>query len=81
MKKQPNTTTPNTHKAVAFLDKPAVRIAIGLLSLAMAYVFVSWAIDSGSLFDYAIAILLVITGGRELIAGIRQRTRRRSAHE
>ena len=50
----------------AFFAKPTLRVAMGVLALFLAYAFVSWAIDSGSLLDYAIAGLLLIVGLREL---------------
>lgn len=50
----------------------AFRIIFGLISLVMAYVFGSFALDSGNLLDYAIAILFVIVGLRELFAGMRR---------
>ena len=50
----------------AILDKPGTRIVLGLLALCLAYVFGSWAIDSGALLDYAITLLLIISGIREL---------------
>ncbi|HYH74710.1 MAG TPA: hypothetical protein VD735_01995 [Candidatus Saccharimonadales bacterium] len=56
---------------MALLEKPQVRVFFGLLALGLAYVFISWAIDSGSLLDYAIAILLAISGGRELLDAFR----------
>lgn len=42
------------------------QVFFGLAALALAYVFVSWAIDSGSLLDYAITLLLIFIGLREL---------------
>ncbi len=41
--------------------KPGL-ITFGLVKLALAYAFVSWAIDTGSLLDYACAIVLIIGG-------------------
>jgi hypothetical protein len=36
--------------------------AFGLIELALAYGFASWAIDSGQLWQYALAIILAIGG-------------------
>lgn len=51
-------------------DNRAFQAAFGLVALALAYVFISWAIDSGSLLDYAITLLLIFVGVRELTAAI-----------
>ena len=53
-------------------ENRAVQIAFGLVSLLLAYAFASWAIDSGSLLDYAIGFLFFFAGIRELISGIRK---------
>lgn len=66
-------TKPATNKLASFFEKPAVRVAYGLLGLVLAYVFASWAIDSGSLLDYAIAILLLVFGLREIIGALRKK--------
>jgi uncharacterized membrane protein HdeD (DUF308 family) len=50
--------------------------AFGLLSLVIAYVFASWAIDSGSLLDYAITLLLIVVGLQQLAAAIAKRNRK-----
>ncbi len=42
------------------------QVVFGLAALALAYVFVSLTIDSGSLLDYAITLLLLFVGVREL---------------
>lgn len=42
------------------------QVVFGLVSLAMAYVFAIWSIDTGSLLDYAITMILVFIGVREL---------------
>ncbi len=34
-------------------------LAFGLVELALAYLFVSWAIDSGSLIDWFLGIVLL----------------------
>lgn len=54
----------------ALLDKPPVRLGYGLLGLVLAYVFALWAIDSGSLLDYAITILLAVFGMREVVGAL-----------
>jgi|GEM_PF-1642461 len=48
-------------------EHQAFQVAFGLAALAAAYIFVSWAIDSGSLLDYAITLLLLFIGLRELV--------------
>lgn len=42
----------------------------GLISLGLAYMFVSWAIDTGSLLDYVMALLSLFFGIRELLVAI-----------
>ena len=65
-------------KFEALFEQPAVRIAAGVVGLGLMYVFGSWAIDSGSLLDYAITFLFFVTGLRELIGGIRSLTSRKA---
>jgi len=48
-------------------------IVFGLICLALTYLFVLIALDSGSLLDYVIALLFVFVGIRELIGGIMKR--------
>ena len=55
-----------------FFERRAVRALLGVVSLLLAYVFASWAIDSGSLLDYAITVLLIVVGVRELYAASRK---------
>lgn len=71
MEKQTNKT-----KRTLFLERPAVRICSGLLCFILAYVFISWAIDTGSLFDYALAVLLLLAGAREFFDVIKQRSKK-----
>ena len=52
-----------------FENRP-FQIAFGLAALVFAYVFAIWAIDSGSLLDYAITLLLIFIGVRELAVAI-----------
>lgn len=42
-------------------------VAFGVAELALAYLFASLAIDSGSLIQYAIAIILVFAGFQNLV--------------
>jgi hypothetical protein len=70
MEKQPSSNKP-VKKTWAFLEKPGIRICFGVLAFGLAYVFGSWAIDSGALLDYAITLLLIISGARKLIDGVR----------
>lgn len=44
---------------------------IGLVSLGIAYGFASWAIDSGQLFHYALAIGFLYFGLSSLVRSIR----------
>jgi hypothetical protein len=48
-------------------ENRAFQVVFGLFALFLAYVFISWAIDTGSLLDYAIALLLIFVGLRELV--------------
>ena len=58
-------TKPN-NKVKTFFEKRSVLAVSGVLALILAYVFASWAIDSGSLLDYAMTLLLVFVGIRDL---------------
>jgi hypothetical protein len=42
-------------------------IVFGLIELGLAYVFASWAIDSGRLLAYFLAIVLLIGGLQNLV--------------
>jgi len=42
-------------------------LVFGLVELLIAYGFASWAIDSGSLWQYALAIIFLVGGVRNLI--------------
>ncbi|HSX32143.1 MAG TPA: hypothetical protein VLF43_02685 [Candidatus Saccharimonadales bacterium] len=59
------------NKLGAFSERRPVRAVLGLLALGLAYVFASLAINSGSLLDYAITLLLIVIGVRESFAAIR----------
>ncbi len=48
-------------------------IGFGLICFALAYLFILMALDSGSLLDYAIAVLFVFVGARELVGGVIKR--------
>jgi hypothetical protein len=37
-------------------------LTFGVAELAMAYGFASWAIDTGSLWQYALAVILLVGG-------------------
>lgn len=60
-------------KLTVFFERRPVRAVLGLLCLGLAYVFASWAIDSGSLLDYAITLFLIVAGLKESFAAIRGR--------
>lgn len=61
------------NKLDALLAHRPAQVVFGVLALVLAYVFISWAVDSGSLLDYAIAFLLLVLGLRELTLAIRRR--------
>jgi hypothetical protein len=54
----------------SFFEKRPVLAVSGVISLILAYVFASLAIDSGSLLDYAITFLLIFVGIRDLSAAL-----------
>ena len=54
-------------RIAAFHRTSAGCIVFGLGELALAYVFASWAIDSGSLIDWFLAIVLLVGGVQNLI--------------
>ncbi len=56
----------------AFFASRGGRILLIAASLALAYVFVSWAIDTGSMLDWAITFVLLIIAARETAALIKQ---------
>jgi len=51
-------------------DHRGFRAAFGLAALVLAYVFASWAVDSGSLLDYAMTLLLLFVGVRDVCLAI-----------
>jgi hypothetical protein len=53
-----------------FFENRTFQAVFGLAALVMAYVFAAWAIDTGSLLDYAITLLLIFVGVRELTMAI-----------
>lgn len=61
---------PKQSKLSKLFESRTFKIVFGLVGLALAYVFISFAIDSGSLLDYSIALVLLIIGVRELAGGI-----------
>ena len=58
------------NKLAQFFEKRPVMAVSGIISLGLAYVFASWAIDTGSLLDYALVLLSLFFGVRELTAAI-----------
>lgn len=56
-------------------ENRAFQIVYGLVGLGLAYIFAGFAIDTGSLLDYAITLLLLFIGVRELLAGIFKKRR------
>lgn len=77
MERKQKSKTPKTAEPAApkrpptFFDKPWVLVILGVLALGLAYVFASWAIDSGSLLDYSITFLLIVVGVRDLVVAAR----------
>ena len=69
MKKQEKTKPKS--KLASFFERRAARGVLGLLALLLAYAFASWAVDTGSLLDYAITLLLIFIGVRESVAALR----------
>ena len=53
-------------KLAASTETRGARVVLGLLALVLAYLFGRWALDSGSLLDYAITLTLLIFALREL---------------
>lgn len=47
------------------------RALLALILIGLAYGFASWAIDAGSLLLYAICIVLVYFGARNLVSAVR----------
>lgn len=56
-----------------WFENRAFKVVFGLVGLGLAYVFASWAVDTGSLLDYAITLLLLFVSIRELSVAIFQR--------
>ncbi len=71
MEKPANKPAPSQNGFMAFLARPQVRTGLGLAELVLAFTFVSWAIDSGSMLDYAIGGLLAVIGVHDVLAGIK----------
>jgi len=46
-------------------------LVFGLLELAIGYGFASWAINTGSLWQYVLAILFLFGGAKNLFAAAR----------
>ncbi len=69
MAKQQHPKLPKS-KAQQWLEKRWVLAVCGVLALILAYVFALWSIDSGSLLDYAITLLLVLVGLRDLYLAV-----------
>ena len=50
------------------------------LALGLAFVLVSWAIDTGSLLEYALAVVFIGLTVRHIRQALRQRTKEKQAH-
>ena len=48
-----------------------MRLIIGVVFIGIAYGFASLAIDSGSLWQYALAIIFLVWGVKHLLRGLR----------
>lgn len=59
-------------KTIEFFESPQGHGLLSVSALVLSYIFISWAIDSGSLLDWAITVILLIIALRELSALIRQ---------
>lgn len=71
MEKQTNKQSLGARVGAFFASRPG-RILLIIAALLLAYVFASWAIDSGSILDWAIMFVLLIIAVREIAALIRQ---------
>lgn len=72
-KKSVNNSGKNGLKAkiVAFFETRTGHGVLASAAVALGYLFVVWAIDSGSLFDWLVVIILAIIAVRETVAFIR----------
>lgn len=55
-----------------FLNSRAGHGLLAVAALALAYLFASWAIDTGSWLDWAITAVLLVIAAREAAALIQQ---------
>lgn len=46
-------------------------LTFGALELVLAYIFASWAIDSGNLIDYALAVILFVGALQNFVKFVR----------
>lgn len=58
-------------KIVAFSETRIGHGTLAICAVALGYLFVVWAIDSGSLFDWLVVIILTIIAVREAAEFIR----------
>jgi hypothetical protein len=61
-------TTKTVNKRVPL--PPAARLLQAGLAFGLAYIIASWAIDSGSLLQYAVAALLLGLGARHILQAV-----------
>ena len=47
------------------------KLAFGVVELIIAYLVISWAVDSGEIWQYAVAILLLIGGVVNFVKAIK----------
>ena len=54
------------------LNKRRVGVALALISIGVAYVFASLAIDSGSLFEYVATIFFLVLAIKYFVRAVRR---------
>lgn len=64
-------------KLVGVFETRSGRALLVVSALGLAYIFASWAIDSGSLLDWAITAILLVIVVRELSALVKQTLRKK----
>jgi|GEM_PF-2956996 len=70
--------TPNNTTQGKGISSPYARFVLAGIALGLAYVAVSRAIDTGSLLEYTVALVLFILGIRDLMRGIQGLKKRKS---
>ena len=70
--------TPNNTPQAKGINSPYARFVLAGIALGLAYVAVSRAIDTGSLLEYNVALVLFVLGIRDLMRGIQGLRKRKS---